>query len=317
MNVLTVDAALELARSAVADAYDAPAVVVDLRTTDSSATELIGELPYVVVGIGGETDVGARDVDLLVDDEAAAARILTVVDAHPVAATVLVHHLRATAVAGVVTGLVAESAAYSTLLAGAEHATWLAERGPARRSPDAGEERVRVVREPGAVHVTLTRAARRNAVDAAMREALVDALAIAVDEPAIRVRLDGEGSSFCSGGDLDEFGTAADPASAHLLRLHRSPARLLARLADRTTVHVHGPTYGAGVEWAAFAGHVVARPDATFTLPEIGMGLIPGAGGTVSIPQRIGRQRTAWLALTGQTIDAGTAHVWGLVDEVG
>ena len=46
------------------------------------------------------------------------------------------------------------------------------------------------------------------------------------------------------------------------------------------------------------------------------MGLIPGAGGTVSLPRRIGRQRTAWLALSGERIDVDTAMAWGLVDEV-
>ena len=46
------------------------------------------------------------------------------------------------------------------------------------------------------------------------------------------------------------------------------------------------------------------------------MGLVPGVGGTVSIPARIGRHRTAWLALTGERIDAPTAREWGLVDEV-
>jgi enoyl-CoA hydratase/carnithine racemase len=46
------------------------------------------------------------------------------------------------------------------------------------------------------------------------------------------------------------------------------------------------------------------------------MGLVPGAGGTASIPRRIGRQRTAYLALTGERIDAHTAHAWGLVDEI-
>ena len=49
---------------------------------------------------------------------------------------------------------------------------------------------------------------------------------------------------------------------------------------------------------------------------KIGMGLIPGAGGTVSLPRRIGRQRTAWLALTGQRLDAPTALAWNLIDEV-
>src|SRR5206468_806378 len=56
--------------------------------------------------------------------------------------------------------------------------------------------------------------------------------------------------------------------------------------------------------------------DATFQLPELSMGLVPGAGGTVSIPRRIGRERFAWLALTGEMIDAPTALAWGLVDEV-
>jgi enoyl-CoA hydratase/carnithine racemase len=46
------------------------------------------------------------------------------------------------------------------------------------------------------------------------------------------------------------------------------------------------------------------------------MGLIPGAGGTASIPRRIGRHRTAWLALTGAELDARTAERWGLVDAV-
>jgi enoyl-CoA hydratase/carnithine racemase len=60
----------------------------------------------------------------------------------------------------------------------------------------------------------------------------------------------------------------------------------------------------------------VARPDTRIALPEVGLGLIPGAGGTVSVVRRIGRQRTAYLALSGEVIGAGTALQWGLVDEV-
>jgi enoyl-CoA hydratase/carnithine racemase len=60
----------------------------------------------------------------------------------------------------------------------------------------------------------------------------------------------------------------------------------------------------------------VAAPGAFFQLPEVGFGLVPGAGGTVSLPRRIGRQRTAWLALTGRRLDAEVAREWGLVDEV-
>jgi enoyl-CoA hydratase/carnithine racemase len=60
----------------------------------------------------------------------------------------------------------------------------------------------------------------------------------------------------------------------------------------------------------------VADPRTTFALPELSLGLIPGAGGTASMPPRIGRHRTAQLALTGQTIAAPTALDWGLVDEL-
>ena len=73
---------------------------------------------------------------------------------------------------------------------------------------------------------------------------------------------------------------------------------------------------GAGIEVAAFAGRVVADPDAVISLPELGIGLVPGAGGTVSIPARIGRHRTALMALSTRPIPATTALEWGLVDEL-
>ena len=56
-----------------------------------------------------------------------------------------------------------------------------------------------------------------------------------------------------------------------------------------------------------FARRVVARPDTSFRLPEVSMGLVPGAGGTVSLPRRIGRQRTAWLALAGAVLGAASS----------
>jgi enoyl-CoA hydratase/carnithine racemase len=66
----------------------------------------------------------------------------------------------------------------------------------------------------------------------------------------------------------------------------------------------------------AFAGTVIADPGSWFRLPELGMGLIPGAGGTVSLPRRIGRWRTAWMGLTGARVTAAQALEWGLVDSV-
>jgi len=84
----------------------------------------------------------------------------------------------------------------------------------------------------------------------------------------------------------------------------------------RTSAFVHGNCIGAGVELAAFADRVVAAPGTRFRLPEVGMGLIPGAGGTVSVPRRIGRWRAAWWMLTGAELDLDTALAWGLVDEI-
>ncbi len=129
-----------------------------------------------------------------------------------------------------------------------------------------------------------------------------------------RFALRGNGPSFCSGGDLNEFGTSDDLPRAHLIRAARAPGVLLHNLASRASAQVHGARIGAGIELPAFCAHVTAHREAIFQLPEVAMGLIPGAGGTVSIPRRIGRQRTVLLAATGRALDAPTARDWGLVD---
>ena len=117
-------------------------------------------------------------------------------------------------------------------------------------------------------------------------------------------------------GDLAEFGANADGGQTHLLRTRGGAGAILHRLEPRVEAIEHGPCIGAGIELPAFAGTIRVRGDATFRLPEVAMGLIPGAGGTVSIPRRIGRHRTYWLAVTGSWIDAGTALRWRLVDAV-
>ena len=93
-------------------------------------------------------------------------------------------------------------------------------------------------------------------------------------------------------------------------------AWLLSTIAERVTVHVHGACAGSGVELPAFAGQVIADRGTTFALPEVSLGLVPGAGGTVSLPARVGRHRTALLALIGRPIDVASAKAWGLVDAV-
>ena len=212
----------------------------------------------------------------------------------------------------------AESLAYSTLLGGPEFAAWLGRRGPRPLPPPAEEEPVLLRRDGDRLRVTLNRPQRRNAYGRELRDALVSALQFASwDESIHRVVLDGAGPSFCSGGDLDEFGTAPDPVTAHLVRTRAGAALPLHRVADRVEVRLHGACVGAGIELPAYAHRIVAAPDTRLRLPEIAMGLIPGAGGTVSIPRRIGRWRTLHLALAGDFIDAATATSWGLVDEIG
>ncbi|MGN6128443.1 MAG: enoyl-CoA hydratase/isomerase family protein [Humibacter sp.] len=176
---------------------------------------------------------------------------------------------------------------------------------------------MRVERRDAELHITLDHAERRNAYSAAMRDGLVDALSLAeVDDTITHILLAGEGPSFCAGGDLTEFGTNTDGGQSHLLRTRGGAAAPLHRLAPRVEAVVHGPCIGAGIELPAFAATVRVRGEATFRLPEVQMGLIPGAGGTASIPRRIGRHRTFWLAVTGTAIGARTALRWGLTDAV-
>jgi hypothetical protein len=259
---------------------------------------------------------GPSAAGVTVDDAARAIDALrAAVNAHPVAALSLAWLLRGSERLSVRDALVMESATYSMLLAGSEFAAWLPRRGAPRPADD--RDRIRLARTGDTLTITLARPARRNAFDALMRDALVGALAIAELDPLVRVELRADGPSFSAGGDLDEFGTATDVALAHLVRTFAGPGAAIARISDRVTARVHGLCAGAGVEVPAFAGHVVADVHAAFVLPELSMGLIPGAGGTVSIPRRIGRHRTLWLALSGTRIDAATAVEWGLVDAIG
>ena len=209
-----------------------------------------------------------------------------------------------------------ESLAYSMLLASRGFAAWRSAT-PVRGREEAEAPRVLVEVGDAAIRIALNRPERRNAVDAVMRDALCDALEFAAahpDQPP--VELSGVGPAFSAGGDLDEFGSAGDVGEAHLIRTLRSPARLLHALRDRTTARLHGACVGAGIEVPSAAGRVVARPGAFFRLPEVSMGLIPGAGGTATIPRRIGRQRACWMAISGADVDVETALAWGLVDAV-
>ena len=299
------------------------AVLIDLHDGLADPGEAVVEarasLPFVVVGVthGAVDDRWLDLCDVTVDEgDAALERIAQNITDHPITATTLALLLRGQHRLSVGEGLVAESAAYSVLQSGTEFSAW---RGAhAARVEEDGGPRVRVARDGDVLSITLTRADRLNALDAAMRDGLVEALTLAAAAPDIaKVELRGEGRAFCAGGDLDEFGSRSDPAMAHLIRLERSVGRAIFQLDKPTVTYLHGACMGSGIELAAFTDWVVAASDTQIALPEIGLGLVPGAGGTVSITRRIGRLRTAWLAFSGSTIDAATARTWGLVDELG
>jgi enoyl-CoA hydratase/carnithine racemase len=208
-----------------------------------------------------------------------------------------------------------ESCAYGLLQGSAEHIAWLNDRAPAANCGPPG--RLVVERCDSALHITLDRPLARNAIDRVLRDELVDALTLAaLDAEISAVKLRAVGAAFCIGGDLAEFGTTRDPASAHLIRNRTSPALLLSGLAEILAVHVQGACVGAGLEIAAFARRVTATSDAWFQLPELAMGLLPGAGGCFSVPRRIGRQRSALMLLSGRRITAATALRWGLIDAI-
>jgi enoyl-CoA hydratase/carnithine racemase len=162
--------------------------------------------------------------------------------------------------------------------------------------------------------VTLDSPETGNAIDRAMRDGLFEALSLAALDREAHVELRAAGRAFSLGADLAEFGTTTDPATAHAIRTLTLPAYPAARCAERMTAHVQGACVGAGLELAAWARRVTALPAAWFQLPELAMGILPGAGGCVSLSRRIGRQRTALLVLSGRRLSARQALGWGLVD---
>jgi enoyl-CoA hydratase len=276
----------------------------------------ISALPCPVIGIAPDRDNAFPDVacDAVVSSEAELAAVAVNIERSPLAAATLVQVLRTTATMPIAEALTVESLAYATLQAGPEFRRWLEAYRPAERPGEAGPP-VLIEREDERLTIVLNRPASRNAVSVKMRDALCEALELVLADPTIgAVSVSGAGRCFSIGGDLAEFGSVPDPATGHAIRAIRLPARLLTDCAGRVEFQLHGACIGAGIEMPAFAGQVVAKTRSFFQLPEIAFGLIPGAGGCVSIPRRIGRQRTAYMALSGRRISAPTALRWGLVD---
>ncbi|WP_241834430.1 enoyl-CoA hydratase/isomerase family protein [Pseudofrankia asymbiotica] len=348
------DLVRSLSPADLADVFPTPILLVDLADArpDEVAALTARRPPLVLVGVGPGAHAGAgagagagpgpgpgadhpgpgsgrpsipalAGLDVLLpevlapgdDVDAAVATLVRAVGEHPEAAVALVGLLRMAGRLEPLDGLVAESLAYSTLLAGGDFARWLAARPPREHRPVA--QPVLTRRDGDRLVLTFNRPEARNAFDTATRDALVAALrAAAADDSLTEVELAATGPAFGAGGDLTQFGTAPDLARAHLVRTGASAGAEIVRCPHRTVAYIHGACVGAGIEIPAFADRVVAAPDVAIQLPELRLGLVPGAGGTVSVTRRVGRHRAAWMVLTGTFLDASTALRWGLVDEV-
>lgn len=319
----------EVERESVLSEPDA--LVVDLPATSGPSptesqivafTRALSELACPTVALSNSSlSPGAAALlpafDVVLEGGEGLSPLLGRIRANPLSSLALVQLLRHNAQVDVHLGLMAESWVYSVLQGGPEFARWLAGRGPASELAPSSEPAVWMERTGPVLRLCFNRPSRHNAFGVALRDGLAEGLQLALSDHEIReVVLCGRGPSFCSGGDLSEFGTLPDPATAHAVRSTRNVARLLDALGERARAEVHGACIGAGAELPAFLPRVIAHEEAFFELPEIALGLVPGAGGTVSLTRRIGRQRTAWLALSGERIDAEKALAWGLVDEV-
>jgi enoyl-CoA hydratase/carnithine racemase len=165
--------------------------------------------------------------------------------------------------------------------------------------------------------VTLNRPEVRNAYNTEMRDDLHAALSTLRDDESLRALvLRGAGPAFCSGGDIREFGSAPSPVVAREVRWRRDVWGLLRSLRQPTIAAIHGHAAGSGLEMALLCDFRIAATDAILSLPETGLGMIPGVVGTQTAPRAIGVGRTLDLVLTGRRIDAREARRVGLVGSV-
>ncbi|MEO8335022.1 MAG: fatty acid oxidation complex subunit alpha FadJ [bacterium] len=160
-----------------------------------------------------------------------------------------------------------------------------------------------------------------NKVTAGLRAEFSEIFATIVADTTVRaiVLISGKGDTWLAGADIDEFLTLETAADAEALS--RSGQALLASLESLelpVVAAIHGACLGGGLECALACRYRIAtdHPKTVLALPEVQLGLVPGAGGTQRLPRLIGLQRALDLILTGRNVRAKKAYQIGLVDEL-
>lgn len=167
-------------------------------------------------------------------------------------------------------------------------------------------------------YVTLNRPQVLNSYNIQMRDDLYQILSAIKDDDEVRVViLKGAGDkSFCAGADLTEFLTAPSPVIARQVRWERDVWGLFLSLLQPIIAALHGYVLGSGIEMALCCDLRIAAEDAIFGLPETGLGIIPAAGATQTLPRIVGQARALEMLLSNRRLNAQEAYDFGLVNQV-
>ena len=167
--------------------------------------------------------------------------------------------------------------------------------------------------ESGRVALVTLRNPPVNSLSAALRTELHAAIEAALADAEVRaVVLAGDGQFFCCGAEIREFNTPMSTQEPTL----RSVIAGIEAASKPIVAAIHGAALGGGLELALGCHYRVAQAGATLGLPEVKLGILPGAGGTQRLPRIVGVERALTMIAGGDPIDARTAAQWGLVDEV-
>ena len=170
----------------------------------------------------------------------------------------------------------------------------------------------------GIAYITLNRPENLNVYNIQMRDDLYEVLVAIKDDEDVKAGIiKGAGEkAFCAGADLSEFLTSPPPVLARQVRFQRDIWGLFLSIPQPLIAAVHGYAIGSGVEIALYCDIRLASEDARFRLPEVGLGIIPAAGGTQTLPRVVGRSRALEILYANEWVDAPEAYRIGMVNEV-